>query len=80
MMNSIWKLFFNKKEKQMATTDNKTTAELKKTLAKQDKTISAVLNRISALSDEISSIKNELKRFKGDVAGDVKYLTDRVDG
>ena len=36
--------------------------------------------RISELVDELATLKNELGRFKTDVASDVKYLTDRVDG
>ena len=37
-------------------------------------------SRINQLVDEIHSIKMELTRFKTDVASDVKYLTERVDG
>ena len=36
--------------------------------------------RINELVDELATLKNELSRFKSDVASDVKYLTDRVDG
>jgi len=35
--------------------------------------------RINELVDELATLKNELSRFKSDVAGDVKYLTERVD-
>ena len=56
-------------------TDNRTTKQLKKQLAKQNESIANMLMRISG-----SSLRNELGRFKSDVANDVKYLTDRVDG
>ncbi len=36
--------------------------------------------RVSELVDQIAVMRNELNRFKQDVATDVKYLTDRVDG
>ena len=42
--------------------------------------ISKLQKRISSFSDEVFTLKNELKRFKTDVASDVQYLTDRVDG
>ena len=35
--------------------------------------------RLNQLVDELSTLKTEISRFKSDVAGDVKYLTDRVD-
>jgi len=34
--------------------------------------------RINELVDEISTMKSELQRFKKDVAGDIKYLTERT--
>ena len=64
----------------MATTESKTTTQLKKTVATQKETITKALGRISSLSDEIAILRAELNRFKSDVARDVKYLTDRVDG
>jgi predicted RNase H-like nuclease (RuvC/YqgF family) len=77
----MWKLFFKKKEKIMATTtESRTTTQLKKTVQEQKKTISAALARISQLADEIAILRGELNRFKSDVAKDVKYLTGRVDG
>ena len=36
--------------------------------------------RINQLVDEIHVLKTELQQFKSNVASDVKYLTDRVDG
>lgn len=36
--------------------------------------------RINQLVDELHVLKSELQQFKSNVAGDVKYLTDRVDG
>jgi len=36
--------------------------------------------RINQLVDEIHTLKSELQQFKSDVASDVKYLSDRVDG
>jgi len=62
------------------TTESRATTKLKKTVEDQRQTLSNALNRISSLSDEIALLRSELNRFKNDVAGDVKYLTDRVDG
>ena len=78
----MWLDIFKRKEKNMPATDtdNRTTKQLKKQLAKQNESIANMLMRISGLSDEVSSLRNELGRFKSDVANDVKYLTDRVDG
>jgi uncharacterized protein YlxW (UPF0749 family) len=36
--------------------------------------------RINGLVDEMSLLKSEVKRFKENVASDVKYLTNRIDG
>jgi predicted RNase H-like nuclease (RuvC/YqgF family) len=57
-----------KKEKPMATT---------KELSEETKNIRT---RINQLVDEIHMLKSELQQFKNNVASDVKYLTDRVDG
>jgi len=78
----MWFNIFKKKEKNMPTTDtdNRTTKQLKRKLAEQNKTISNILVRISDLTDDISSLQSELRRFKSDVADDVRYLTERVDG
>jgi ABC-type transporter Mla subunit MlaD len=80
----MWKLFFKKKEKLMPTsTENKNRiqlTEVTETVQQQRKSLSQALSRLSALSDEIASLRTELKRFKNDVANDVKYLTERVDG
>ena len=35
---------------------------------------------MSELVDQIAVMQGDLNRFKTDVASDVKYLTDRVDG
>ena len=42
--------------------------------------LSSMRSRISSLVDEVALLKGEIRRFKNDVANDVKYLTDRVDG
>ena len=42
--------------------------------------LGSLRRRINELVDELSTLKNELNRFKSDVASDVKYLTERVDG
>ncbi len=36
--------------------------------------------RLNQLVDEIHMLKSELQQFKNNVASDVKYLTERVDG
>tara|TARA_R110000824_G_scaffold118614_2_gene270935 strand:- start:135 stop:422 length:288 start_codon:yes stop_codon:yes gene_type:complete len=51
----------------------KETKDLKKELGK-------LRNRMSELVDQIAVMQGDLNRFKTDVASDVKYLTDRVDG
>ena len=35
---------------------------------------------INKLKDELHLLKSELNKFKSDVASDVRYLTNRVDG
>jgi len=60
----------------MPTTDTR----LQKKVTQQSEIIATLLSRLSALSDDMSSLRNELSRFKNDVAKDVKYLTERVDG
>ena len=62
------------------TTDSKSTAQLKKTVAAQKETLSRALTRISNLTDDIAVLRAEVNRFKSDVAKDVEYLTNRVDG
>ena len=42
--------------------------------------INRLQKRLNAFSDEVFTLKNELKMFKQNVASDVKYLTNRVDG
>ena len=74
------------KEKNMTTTtktsprSNKEVTALKKKLANQSETMATLLMRMSTMSDEITTLKNEVQKFKKNVAADVKYLTDRVDG
>ncbi len=36
--------------------------------------------RINQLVDEVSTLRSDTNRFKENVAKDVKYLTERVDG
>jgi len=78
----MWFNIFKKKEKNMPTTDTDTRAnkQLKRQIADQKTTISNMLLRISSLADDVASLQSELRRFKSDVANDVKYLTERVDG
>ena len=78
MFESLQKLFFKKQEKNMA--ESRSTTALKKTVASHQESVRFALKRISEMSDEISLLKTELKHFKENVAGDVKYLTERVDG
>ena len=60
----------------MPTTDTR----LQKKVNQQKETIATLLTRLSTLTDDVSSLRNELSCFKNDVAKDVKYLTERVDG
>tara|TARA_Y100001938_G_C7974108_1_gene370858 strand:- start:652 stop:828 length:177 start_codon:yes stop_codon:yes gene_type:complete len=46
-------------------------------LTKQTEQLQA---RVNQLVDQIYILQNELREFKTSVAGDVKYLTERVDG
>ena len=57
-----------------------TDTRLQKKVNQQKETIATLLTRLSTLADDVSSLRNELNRFKNDVAKDVKYLTERVDG
>ena len=57
-----------------------TNTRLQKKVNQQSEVIATLLSRLSALSDDMSSLRNELSHFKNDVANDVKYLTERVDG
>ena len=57
-----------------------TDTRLQKKVNQQKETIATLLTRLSTLTDDVSSLRNELNRFKNDVAKDVKYLTERVDG
>ncbi len=70
-----------KKEKNVTTTsETKTVKNLKTQMKQQKETIASLIDRISGLSDQVNSLKSELGRFKSDVANDVQYLTNRVDG
>jgi len=44
------------------------------------KEVEHLRGRVQSLVDEMFVLKNELSKFKSDVASDVKYLTNRVDG
>tara|TARA_B100000287_G_scaffold297432_1_gene280592 strand:- start:851 stop:1099 length:249 start_codon:yes stop_codon:yes gene_type:complete len=70
------------KEKQMPTTntDTRGVKALKSEIKTQKEQITRLLNRINTMSDEIHGLKNDLGRFKKNVANDVKYLTEKVDG
>jgi|TARA_Y100000996_G_scaffold370542_1_gene318219 predicted RNase H-like nuclease (RuvC/YqgF family) len=69
------------KEKQMpTTTDTRSVKALKTEIKSQKEQISRLLNRMNSMSDEIHFLKSDLGRFKKNVANDVKYLTDKVDG
>ena len=54
--------------------------KLTKTIDNQADLISTLLTRVSQISDEMHVLKTDLDRFKNDVADDVKYLTERIDG
>jgi len=43
-------------------------------------TVNKLKVRLTQLVDELATTRNELNKFKNDVASDVKYLTNRVDG
>tara|TARA_R100000664_G_C2733133_1_gene123243 strand:+ start:628 stop:828 length:201 start_codon:yes stop_codon:yes gene_type:complete len=64
----------------MATTTSTTVNTLQATVEKQNDQITRLLNRVSQLSDQVHNLTTDLTRFKGDVAKDVTYLTNRVDG
>tara|TARA_R100000963_G_C4561914_1_gene50442 strand:+ start:295 stop:546 length:252 start_codon:yes stop_codon:yes gene_type:complete len=71
----------NNKEKQMptTTTDSRVVKNLRDEVRQQKELLANVLDRISGLSDQVATLKTELNKFKIDVAGDVNYLTNRVD-
>ena len=62
------------------TTDTRTVKALKTEIKDQKEQISRLLKRMNTIADEIHTLRGELGRFKDDVATDVKYLTNRVDG
>jgi len=74
---------FNK-EKSMSTTtktttDSRTVKALRAEVKTQKELITNLMLRMNSLSDQVSGLKSDLTRFKGHVADDVKYLTERVD-
>ena len=62
------------------TTETRSVKALKTEIKSQKEQIMRLLTRMNSMSDEIYSLKNDLGRFKKNVADDVKYLTDKVDG
>jgi len=62
------------------TTETRSVKALKNEIRNQKEQITRLLNRINTMSDEIYGLKNDLGRFKKNVANDVKYLTEKVDG
>ena len=70
------------KEKQKPTThtDTRGVKALKSEIKSQTEQIARLMNRINTMSDEIYGLKNDLGRFKKNVANDVKYLPEKVDG
>lgn len=64
----------------MSTTETRTVKNLKATVKEQDAKISSLRGRLADLVDEVHVLKNELQNFKQNVASDVEYLTNRVDG
>ena len=60
--------------------ESRKTATLQRAVESQRESIRIALKRISDMSDQISLLQADLRKFKQDVAGDVKYLTNRVDG
>jgi hypothetical protein len=84
----MWNIFFNKKEKKMPTTPNKSVTHvpdgtdvtsLSLTVTGQSKEINRLQDRVSALSDEIMLLNLELKRFKTLAANDINALFGRDD-
>jgi DNA-binding Xre family transcriptional regulator len=49
-------------------------------IAQLTQTVNKLKVRLTQLVDELATTRNELNKFKNDVASDVKYLTNRVDG
>ena len=61
------------------TTESRAVKNLRDEVKQQKELLANVLDRISGLSDQVATLKTELNKFKIDVAGDVNYLTNRVD-
>tara|TARA_R100001079_G_C4359971_1_gene114632 strand:- start:295 stop:462 length:168 start_codon:yes stop_codon:yes gene_type:complete len=53
-----------------------TTKEVKELRAQ----LGQLKQRVNQLVDEVSTLRSDTNRFKENVAKDVKYLTERVDG
>jgi regulator of replication initiation timing len=50
------------------------------TIHATNKEIATLKSRINLLVDEVHVLKSDTGKFKSDVASDVKYLTERIDG
>ena len=69
-----------KKEKQMSTTETRAVKNLKAMVKEQEEKISSLRGRLAGLIDEVHMLKGEINNFKQNVANDVEYLTNRIDG
>ena len=58
----------------MSTTTTKTA------IINLDSQVSRLQIRLIQLVDDLTMLKEEVGKFKQDVASDVKYLTERIDG
>jgi|TARA_Y100000310_G_C20098237_1_gene541475 predicted RNase H-like nuclease (RuvC/YqgF family) len=77
----MWFNIFRLKEENMSTAaESAKVRKLTKTIDNQADLISTLLTRVSQLADDVHILKTDLDRFKNNVADDVKYLTDRIDG
>jgi|TARA_R110000824_G_scaffold769_2_gene4771 predicted RNase H-like nuclease (RuvC/YqgF family) len=70
-----------KKEKAMtttATTDNRTTRQLKQTINRQSTEISKLRTRVSELVDDLHGLRSEISTFKTAVSNDMKGIVEAI--
>jgi len=63
----------------MSDTDNRVLHKLEGQVSSNNERLASLSDRVSDLVDQLATLQNDLNRFKQNVAGDVKYLTERID-
>ena len=61
-----------------ATTDNRTTRQLKQTINRQSTEISKLRTRVSELVDDLHGLRSEISTFKTAVSNDMKGIVEAI--